>query len=142
MRFLRSSLLFAVFSAPDLAITQVMVETLSVILFVLVFLRLPPSMVQDPKARRGRDLFVALVAGTIMGLLVLAAASVSLEPDLAHYFAQVSAPLAHGRNVVNVILVDFRSIDTMGEITVVAVAGVGVYALLRHGFRKPTRDSS
>ena len=67
----------------------------------------------------------------MMALVVLATASVHLEPVLTDFFARHSLPAAHGRNMVNVILVDFRALDTLGEITVLAVAGFGVYALLR-----------
>ena len=70
-------------------------------------------------------------AGSTMTALVLVASSVQLHRPISDYFAENSQPLAHGRNIVNVILVDFRGIDTLGEITVLAVAGVGVYALLK-----------
>ena len=66
-----------------------------------------------------------------MTLLVLAATSLKLDPVTARYFADASYPQAHGRNVVNVILVDFRAIDTMGEIFVIAAAGFGIYAMLK-----------
>jgi multicomponent Na+:H+ antiporter subunit A len=66
-----------------------------------------------------------------MTVLVLAVTSIPLQSRLAPYFAANSVELAHGRNLVNVILVDFRGLDTLGEITVLAVAAVGVYALLK-----------
>jgi multicomponent Na+:H+ antiporter subunit A len=66
-----------------------------------------------------------------MGLLVLAATRVAFDPSLARYLAEQSLPLGHGRNVVNVILVDFRALDTLGEVTVLSLAALGVYALLR-----------
>ena len=63
--------------------------------------------------------------------MVLAVRSVQSDPKLSQYFNEHSLPLAHGRNVVNVILVDFRGLDTLGEITVLAIAAIGVYALLK-----------
>ncbi len=124
---------FALFSAPDLALTLIVVETLTVVLFVLLFRRLPP--LSDNRTRRQRivDGGVALAAGAMMSLLVLATTAVVLPPHVAHELARISVTEAYGRNVVNVILVDFRALDTLGEITVVAVAGIGVLALLRRG---------
>jgi multicomponent Na+:H+ antiporter subunit A len=125
------ALIFVMFGAPDLAITQVMVETLTVILFVLVFYHLPPFVPRSTRRQRFRDLTISIVAGLLMVFVMLATASIHLEPVLTDFFAQQSLSAAHGRNIVNVILVDFRALDTLGEITVLAVAGFGVYALLR-----------
>jgi len=125
------ALLFLLFSAPDLSITQIMVETLSVILFVLLFSRLPKSGKETRVGIRVGNLVVALAAGTMMTLLVLASGTIHLPADTARYFAESSYPLAHGRNVVNVILVDFRAVDTIGEISVVAAAAFGVLAMLK-----------
>jgi multicomponent Na+:H+ antiporter subunit A len=61
---------------------------------------------------------------------------VQLHPSIAEYFIENSVPLAHGRNIVNVIIVDFRALDTLGEITVLAVAGIGVFGLLKLRRRK------
>jgi multicomponent Na+:H+ antiporter subunit A len=125
------ALLYVLFGAPDLAMTQFLVETLTVILFVLVFYHLPRfASLSTPRAR-ARDAVVALSAGTLMAGLVLAATSLPRHPGLASYFAEHSLTAAHGRNIVNVILVDFRGLDTLGEITVLSVAGIGVYALLK-----------
>jgi len=125
------ALTFVIFGAPDLAITQVMVETLTVILFVLVFYHLPPYVSRSTRLNRCRDLVISIAAGLVMALVVLATTSIHLEPVLTDFFAQQSLSAAYGRNIVNVILVDFRALDTLGEITVLAVAGFGVYALLR-----------
>lgn len=129
--------LFTVFGAPDLAITLIMVETLTVLLFTHVFHRLPPLQHRGPVGSRWRDLTLALLVGTAVTLLVLATATVDLPADAARYYATRSLPEAYGRNVVNVVLVDFRALDTLGEIVVVAVAGLGVWSLLH---RRP--DSS
>jgi multicomponent Na+:H+ antiporter subunit A len=123
--------IFILYGAPDLAMTQVLIETLTVILFVLVLYRLPRFARLSSTASRVRDAIVALAAGALMTALVLIATNTQFYPTISEYHAEESYPLAHGRNVVNVILVDFRAIDTLGEIVVLAVAGVGVYALLR-----------
>ncbi len=125
------ALIFAVFSAPDLAITQIMVEIQTVILFVLVFHHLPPFSRRSTLSVRLRDLAVAGGVGVLMAALVLIVPAVRLQSTLADFFRSQSVAAAHGRNVVNVILVDFRALDTLGEITVLAMAGIGVFALTR-----------
>lgn len=130
--------IFVFFGAPDLAMTQFVIETLLVILFVLVFYHLPPFRTLTSRAARMRDAVVALGAGLVMASLVLIATSIPAGPEVSDYYRENSLPAAHGRNVVNVILVDFRAGDTLGEITVLAVAGAGVYALLRFASRGST----
>lgn len=130
-------LLFAIFGAPDLALTQVMVETLTIILLVLVLKKLPQFTDYGTRLGRGRDAVIAGGVGLIMAGLVLMAGPVRLTPESAEYYAAHSLPEAQGKNIVNVILVDFRGFDTLGEITVVAVAGLGVYALMRRRGRTP-----
>jgi multicomponent Na+:H+ antiporter subunit A len=125
------ALLFLFFGAPDLAMTQFLVETLTVILLVLVLYRLPRYVSLTSPPARLRDVLIALTAGGVMTALVLAAATVPTGSAVSRYYAEHSLPEAHGRNIVNVILVDFRGLDTLGEITVLAVAAVGVYALLK-----------
>jgi multicomponent Na+:H+ antiporter subunit A len=125
------ALIYILFGAPDLAMTQLLVETLMVILFVLVFYFLPRFAVLSPTRARVRDGVVALLAGGMMTIFVMIATSVQFHPSISDYFAEHSVPLAHGRNIVNVILIDFRALDTLGEITVLGVAGIGVYALLK-----------
>jgi multicomponent Na+:H+ antiporter subunit A len=119
------------FGAPDLAMTQFSIETLTVILFVLVLYRLPRFSNLTSRRERTRDALVALTAGAFMTLLVLVATATPLRSILTPYFAENSVELAKGRNIVNVILVDYRGIDTLGEITVLAVAAIGVHALLK-----------
>jgi multicomponent Na+:H+ antiporter subunit A len=72
-----------------------------------------------------------------MTALVLIATDVQYHPSISSFFAEHSLPDAHGRNLVNVILVDFRSLDTLGEIAVLAMAGIGVFALLKLRPGKP-----
>jgi multicomponent Na+:H+ antiporter subunit A len=130
------ALIFMLFGAPDLAMTQILIETLTVILFVLVLYHLPRFAVRSSKATRLRDATIAAAAGVLMTGLTLGAFAVANEVPLTDYFAANSVPEAHGRNIVNVILVDFRALDTFGEITVLALAGLGIYALLRLRPRK------
>jgi multicomponent Na+:H+ antiporter subunit A len=124
------ALVFILFGAPDLAMTQFLVETLTVILFVLVFYHLPESRIVSDRAARWRDAALAAGAGAVMTALVLVGTPENYPP-ISTYFVENSVPRGHGRNVVNVILVDFRGLDTLGEITVLSVAAVGVYALLK-----------
>lgn len=125
------ALLFAIHGAPDLAMTQFVVEALVVVLFVLVVHRLPVLRVGSSRVDRWRSMAVAAAAGLLMTTLVLASSQVEVPERVSTYFDERSVPDAHGRNVVNVILVDFRALDTLGEIVVLALAGLGVHALIR-----------
>lgn len=130
---------FILFSAPDLAMTQFSIETLTVILFVLVLYRLPRFDRFSSHKARTRDGMVAGLVGLLMGGLVLMAKMVQSSSVLTDYFTENAYKLAKGRNIVNVILVDFRGFDTMIEITVLSVAAIGVYALLKS---RPSRKSA
>ena len=125
------ALIFILFSAPDLGITQVLVETLTVILLVLVLFKLPGFVSLSTPTQRARDIVVALLTGGLMTLLMMVAIDVQIFPSISAYMIEQSQPLAYGRNIVNVILVDFRSLDTLGEIFVLALAAIGVYAMLK-----------
>jgi multicomponent Na+:H+ antiporter subunit A len=122
---------FLVFGAPDLAMTQFSVETLTVFIYVLVFRHFRNLGPLSPRLVRYRDAFVAGSIGTLIGGLVLTVSTTETAPRLREYFAEFGPTLGHGRNIVNVILVDFRAFDTMAEITVLATAAIGVRALLR-----------
>jgi multicomponent Na+:H+ antiporter subunit A len=124
-------LVYIMFGAPDLAMTQFSIDTLTVILLVLVLYRLPRYRSYSTTLERIRDGVPALAAGALITVLILTATAVPVNRTLSAYFAENSYLLAKGRNIVNVILVDFRAMDTMGEITVLAVAAIGVYALLK-----------
>lgn len=130
------ALIFVFYGAPDLALTQLVVETLTVVLFVLVVYHLPRFSKISPPTNRFRDIFIAVLVGGIMTTLVLSAQQNRLQPTISSYFAEKSALVAHGRNIVNVILVDFRAIDTLGEITVLSAAAIGVYAMLKLTMKK------
>lgn len=126
------SLLFALFGAPDLAFTQLMIEVITLVLFVLAFHFLPEAMVIRRGMRsRALDLGIALSAGVTVTLLVLAARANKLAEPIGSWFIENAIPVGQGHNVVNVILVDFRGMDTQGEIIVLIVAAMGVTALLR-----------
>ncbi len=125
------ALIFIDFGAPDLAMTQFIIETMTVILFVLVIYRLPRYSVVSTTGGRLLNAMVAAASGALMTSLVLVAHGVQQGSRLSGYFAEKSLLLAHGRNIVNVIIVDFRGMDTLGEITVLSLAGIGVYTLLK-----------
>jgi multicomponent Na+:H+ antiporter subunit A len=128
--------LFVVYGAPDLALTQVAVETLSTVVFVLVLRRLPKQFERQSTARRrvGRALVAGLVGAGVF-VFALAAGSGTMPADVSHEVVERAVPDGHGHNVVNVILVDFRGLDTLGEIMVLAVAAIGAAALARVGLR-------
>ncbi len=135
------ALFYILYGAPDLAMTQVLVETLTVILFVFVFYHLPRFTQLSTVGSRVRDALIAVTVGVLTTALVLAATATPPDSQLAPYFAENSKPLGHGSNIVNVILVDFRGLDTLGEITVLATAAIGVFALLKLRPRKTTHES-
>jgi multicomponent Na+:H+ antiporter subunit A len=132
------SLIFIIFSAPDVAITQLLVEVLVVVLVSLVMLRLPYLPRRSTKTFRAGHAVIAGGVGTVTTFLVLSVLGSDFDPRLTEFFEKSSYPDAHGRNIVNVILVDFRALDTFGEITVVTMAAIAAYALLR-GVKKPTQ---
>ncbi|NAW33946.1 putative monovalent cation/H+ antiporter subunit A [Halomonas alimentaria] len=137
------ALTFVLFSAPDLAITQLLVETLTVILLVLVLFRLPRFATLSTPVERLRDLVVAGLSGGLITLLMLAVLSGERLPRISDYMVENSQPLGHGHNIVNVILVDFRALDTLGEMFVLALAAIGVYAMLRfHAEEYEARSAS
>ena len=127
------TLFYVFFSAPDLALTQLLIEVLLVVLLVIVFTRLSPD-IRPPmqKLKQARNVLVALAVGAFGFFLVLFNSSEAMQAaqSISGYFLHNAVPGGHGTNVVNVILVDFRAIDTMGEITVLALAALGGYALL------------
>lgn len=125
------ALLYVWFSAPDLAITQVLIETLTTILLMLVIFRMPRFKRLSSRAARLRDGAVAVAFGVLVTCLLWMVTGNREFDSISAWLLEHSVPDGHGRNVVNVILVDFRAFDTLGEIFVLALAAVGVYALLR-----------
>lgn len=127
------ALLFLTYGAPDVALTQLLVETLTVIIVALVLLRLPDlaSRRSVPLSTRIGNTVLAVSIGALITVLILAVNQTELDLAITQFFEANSYIAAHGRNIVNVILVDFRSLDTLGEITVVALAGLAGYALIQ-----------
>ncbi|KKB10220.1 hydrogen gas-evolving membrane-bound hydrogenase subunit E [Devosia chinhatensis] len=130
------ALIFLLFGAPDLAFTQLMVEVLSVVILTFVMSRLRLSD-RDPRPFEdwARDGTLAIVCGAGVSLLLMLVLNGTLNTRLSDLFTATSVPIAHGHNIVNVILVDYRGFDTLGEISVVMGAGMAILALLRR--RKP-----
>jgi multicomponent Na+:H+ antiporter subunit A len=124
------AMIFLSFGAPDLAMTQFSVETLTVLIYVLVFRHFRGLGPLSSRLVRARDTLIAVGIGSIIGGLVLSVATTETAPRLEDYFVEFGPTLGHGRNIVNVILVDFRAFDTLGEITVLAAAAIGVRGLL------------
>jgi multicomponent K+:H+ antiporter subunit A len=136
---------FVWFSAPDLALTQLVVEVVTTVLILLGLRWLPrrienvlPTSTQRDKARvrRVRDLVLAGLAGGGMALLSYAMLTRPTPNHISSFYLRQALPEGGGTNVVNVMLVDFRGLDTLGEITVLAVVSLVVFALLRR-FRPP-----
>jgi len=125
-----SALIFVYYGAPDVAMTQFAIETLTVLIFVLVFHHLPQFTNYSGKLRKAADWAISLLFGGVMGVLVMLAARTDMAPTVSGYFSDNAYPLAKGRNIVNVIIVDFRAADTLGELVVLGIAGVGVATLL------------
>ncbi|WP_280546067.1 MULTISPECIES: monovalent cation/H+ antiporter subunit A [unclassified Halomonas] len=125
------SLTFARFSAPDLALTQLSVEVVTMILLMLALFFLPQKTYRESSPPR--SLYDAIVAGAL-GMVVASLNYAVLTRDnasISSFFLDNSVPGGGGHNVVNVILVDFRGFDTLGEITVLALAGLAIFKLLR-----------
>jgi multicomponent K+:H+ antiporter subunit A len=121
---------FMYFSAPDLALTQLAVEVVSVVLLLMALALLPQeSPPESSPGRRVRDVVVAGLAGLGVGVIALAAMTRESE-SIAWYLLENAVPKGGGANVVNVILVDFRGFDTFGEITVLVIAALGAAALM------------
>ncbi|MBA2238583.1 MAG: DUF4040 domain-containing protein, partial [Lysobacter sp.] len=125
------SLVFVFLSAPDLALTQLLVELVTIALMLLALNYLPPESIRSNKrVRRWRDGTIAVLAGLGVGGLSYAM-MLSPRDTVASELLARSLPEAYGSNVVNVILVDFRGFDTLGEIVVFGIAGLVVHAMLR-----------
>jgi multicomponent Na+:H+ antiporter subunit A len=126
-------LLFIYLKAPDLALTQVLVETLSTIIFFLAIAKIPQKFKEKiPTTTLVRDVIISVaIASTVFIMLINATQGiVSPFESLSHYFIENSLTLAGGHNIVNVIIVDFRGYDTLGEISVLCLAALGVYNLI------------
>ncbi|WP_415890325.1 monovalent cation/H+ antiporter subunit A [Neptuniibacter sp. SY11_33] len=124
------SVAFTRFSAPDLALTQLAVEVVTVILLMLALFFLPKTTPKESSPRRlVRDLSISALIGGIIGTVNYAMMTRPLE-SISDFFVANSKTGGGGTNVVNVILVDFRGFDTFGEITVLGIAALGIYKLI------------
>ncbi len=143
---LATCLTFVWFSAPDLALTQIVVEVVTTILFLLGLRWLPMRVRGVPgrlttrdRLRRGRDLLLSVGAGSGLAVLSFALLTRPAPQSISPFFLRRALPEGGGANVVNVMLVDFRAFDTLGEITVLGAVALTVYALLRR-FRPPVES--
>ncbi len=133
------ALIFIMFSAPDVAITQLLVELLVVVLLALAFLKMPNLDPSGSQSHSFPNAVLAVTVGVVTTIVVLLVVDQPFDRRLTDFFEAASWTEAFGRNIVNVILVDFRTLDTFGEIAVVAVAALGAFALLK-GFAR-ARDA-
>ncbi|MFD2967609.1 putative monovalent cation/H+ antiporter subunit A [Sphingobacterium bambusae] len=124
-------LMFVFYSAPDLAMTQFTIDTLTTVLFVLVLYKLPSFINITSRWLQIRDAIVALGFGVILSLIALRVLQEPNGTEISSFYGENSYLLAKGKNVVNTILVDFRGIDTMFETVVLSIAAIGVYSLIR-----------
>ena len=125
------ALIFILYGAPDVAITQLLVETLVVVLFAVAVLRLPRLDKGGREGFRPADAVLSVALGVAVTAVLLAVTTGPIDRRLTDYFETTAWPEAFGRNIVNVILVDFRALDTFGEIAVVVIAALGAYAILK-----------
>jgi len=137
------SLAFVKLSAPDLALTQLLVELVTIVLLLLALYFLPPETPRESSHwRHGRDIALASVTGLLTAGLTWGVLTRPYD-SIAGWLIDNSVPGGGGTNVVNVILVDFRGFDTLGEISVLAIAAVGIYMLLRDlNLAAPREDAS
>lgn len=124
-------LLFVIYSAPDLAMTQFTIDTLTVVLFVMVLFRLPRFLRINDRKVLWRDGIIAAIFGALISIIALGAMNEPTTKETSRFYAENAYLLAKGKNVVNVMLVDFRGLDTMIEITVLSIAALGVYSLMK-----------
>ncbi|WP_368653681.1 Na+/H+ antiporter subunit A [Ornithinibacillus sp. 4-3] len=126
------ALFFILFRAPDLALTQLVIETISVALFLLCFYHLPKLSRKEERIKfKLTNAIIAGGVGVIVTLVTLSAHSTKLFESISQYYIENTAEKAGGGNMVNVILVDFRGLDTMFEIAVLGIAALGIYGMIR-----------
>jgi len=130
---LSSTLIFLIYSAPDVAMTQLLVDVLTIVIVVLALYRSKalPTYKKLTAKISFINIIVALFLGSTITILLLSIIRIPLNLAVNNYYIAHSLIAAHGKNVVNVILVDFRAFDTLGEVIVIAMAGLGVYGLLK-----------
>ncbi|GMG87085.1 putative monovalent cation/H+ antiporter subunit A [Biformimicrobium ophioploci] len=129
------ALLYLFFGAPDVAITQLLVETLFLVLIAATLHRLPLSYGRHATRFRRLDALIAIAAGVVVTITILAVIEQPFSSPSSDYFVANSMPEAFGRNIVNVILVDFRALDTFGEVVVVFTAALSAATLVGYTLR-------
>lgn len=135
------AMFFVLFRAPDLALTQLVIETVTTVLFLVCFNYLPDWKKEiSPKHVKVRNAIIAATGGLTITLIGLSVNSVDLYESISGYFED-SYELAGGRNIVNAILGDFRALDTLLEGLVLFIAGIGVFSLIRLKVRKEPNDN-
>ncbi|RBP05399.1 Na+/H+ antiporter subunit A [Rossellomorea aquimaris] len=126
------SLFFVLFRAPDLALTQLVIETVSVALFLLCFYHLPPLSRHEERMRfKLGNALIAIGVGLVVTLFAISAYSTKLSKSISSYYIENVYEEAGGKNMVNVILVDFRGFDTLFEICVLAIAALGIFSMIK-----------
>ncbi|KPN89547.1 cation:proton antiporter [Lysinibacillus sp. ZYM-1] len=126
------ALFFVIFNAPDLALTQLVIETISVALFLLAFYHLPKLGKREERMRfQLNRAVISIAVGVMVTLVALSAHSQKLIPSISKYYEETVYSLAGGGNIVNVILVDYRGFDTLFEITVLGIAGMAILAMIK-----------
>jgi multicomponent Na+:H+ antiporter subunit A len=136
------AVMFVLQGGPDLALTQFLVETLTLVLFVFVLRRLPSSFTPRRLMSQAARIGIAAAVGVVVTAAVLVAGQARTAPPASQAYLDQALPEGGGSNVVNVVLVDFRGFDTLGEITVLAVAALGIGSLVAAGRRRrPERTS-
>lgn len=131
------AVIFAMYSAPDLALTQILVETIVLVVFLLVLRQLPSKFERSVKGTvRTAQIALSVFVGVSVALFAVLVGNARQTPSVGEEYIARSLPEGGGKNVVNVILVDFRGVDTLGEITVLAVAALGVANLVNMARRQ------
>ncbi|MBT2687608.1 Na+/H+ antiporter subunit A [Bacillus sp. ISL-47] len=125
------SLFFVIFRAPDLALTQLVIETISVSLFLLAFYHLPKLRHEERIRFKMTNALISVGVGAVVTMIALSAHSNKMFDSIAQYYVENTYKEAAGKNMVNVILVDFRGFDTMFEITVLGIAALGIFAMIK-----------
>lgn len=126
------AILFVIFRAPDIALTQLVIETISVALFLLCFYHLPKLKKSNDKPRTKLvNMIISIGFGALMTMVSISAHSTDWFNSISEYFIETSKTIGGGNNIVNVILVDMRGLDTMFEITVLGIAALAVFGLIK-----------
>lgn len=126
------SIFFIVARAPDLALTQLVIETISVVLYLLVFYHLPQfSNIEEKPRWFSVKTFISIGVGLVVFLISISAYDTTFYDSISQYYIDNTYTKAAGKNIVNVILVDFRGFDTLFETAVLAIASIGIFGMIK-----------